>query len=339
MQKITIYPHIAYSTSYKEAAHPNPYIDDFVSALVRSESVASINAPSKNPLLSILPLSKWGDITIFNWFENIPNYKHGLLQTLAAFVYVAALRITGRKVVYILHNKKVHSHRYEKVSQWLMSYIIRYSHLIVTHSQEGISFLKANYPSAVKKAHFLHHPTKNRLSNNEKEKKYDLIIWGGIQRYKGVLEFLEFLQAQQAFHPSICIVGRCSDKQLEGEIRQLCTDHITLIPQSLPFEEIGEWIRMSHFVLIPYNPETILSSGVLMDSLSFGAKVIGPDAGSFKDYASSPLLCVYSYKTLADLPHLFQKHLQDEVVLTAYEKFLNDNSWDQFVERILQLIH
>lgn len=338
MQKITIYPHIAYSTSYKEEIHPNPYIDDFVSALIRSEMLTVVNAPSKNPLLSILPLKKWGDITIFNWFENIPNYKYGLLQSLAAIVYVAALRITGRKIVYMLHNKKVHSYRYKNLSQWMMSYIIRCSHLIMTHSSEGLILLEANYPSALKKAHFLHHPTKNRLSFIKKEKKYDMILWGGFQRYKGIHCFLDFLQSQHTFNPSICIVGRCPDKQLEGRIRQLCNDRITFIPQSLPFDEIGELIGLSSFVLIPYNPETILSSGVLIDSLSFGAKVIGPDAGSFKDYASNPSLCVYTYKTLADLPHIFGEHLHEEVDTTEYEKFLDDNSWDRFVEKLIQLI-
>ena len=38
-----------------------------------------------------------------------------------------------------------------------------------------------------------------------------------------------------------------------------------------------------------------------MDSLSFGAKVIGPAVGSFRDYAAEPLLNVYTFHTFDDI--------------------------------------
>lgn len=337
MKKITIYPHISYSILKKETVHPNPYINDFVSALSKSDSVSSVNGPSKNPLLSILPPKTWGDITIFNWFENIPHYKYGLLQAFFAVIYAIALRITGRKIIYILHNKKPHSPRFNHLCRWMMNFIIHVSNLIITHSEEGLDLLKEKYPSAVRKAHFLHHPTKNRLYCCETEKKYDIILWGSIQRYKGIIEFLNYIHSQKYFSPKICIVGRCSDKQLEKEIQALCNDQITFIPESIPFDKVGELINLSEFVLVPYNPETILSSAVLMDSLSFGAKVIGPNAGSFKDYASNASLRVYTYQTLSDLTDIYKSHLNDDVKTEDYATFLESNNWNHFIEKMLLL--
>jgi len=338
MKKIIIYPNILISVLHKESSYPNPYINDFVLALSKSNSVKSINGPTKNPLLNILPPRCWGDITIFNWFENIPLYKYGILQTIAAIFYTLALKVTGRKIVYILHNKKPHSHHFAYLSQWMMNFIIKLSNLIITHSNEGLDLIREKYPSAIKKAHFLHHPTKNRLQANEKEKRYNIILWGSIHRYKGIIEFLEYINSEKSFNPSVCIAGHCSDKEVEEEIKHLVNDRITFIPDSLPFEKVGELIKDSEFVLVPYNPETILSSAVLMDSLSFGAKVIGPDVGSFKDYASNSSLKVYTYKTFSDLPNIYKNHKHDEINTGNYTDFLNSNNWDIFVEKLFQLV-
>lgn len=65
---------------------------------------------------------------------------------------------------------------------------------------------------------------------------------------------------------------------------------ISIEDRSIPFEELKQEIRRSRFVLVPYAAESILSSGILMDSLSFGAKVIGPAVGSFRVYATEPCL-------------------------------------------------
>ena len=333
--KVTIYPHIAKAVLYKDSPHPNPYIDDFVTALSHSEVVTSINPPSKNPLLRILPFNEWGDITFFNWFENIPNYKYGLLQACAAIVYVGALRLCGRKVVNVLHNKQVHSSRYPKLSKWLMGYVIRLSNIIITHSNEGIDYLREKYPRSVSKAHYLNHPTKNRLLKTGSSKIYDFLIWGNIQRYKGVLDFLSYIHSQEEFNPSVVIVGKCSDPLLKEEIIRLCNDKITFQPESITFEDLSHLINETRFVLIPYNPESVLSSGILMDSLSYGAKVIGPDVGSFKDYSTNKALCVYTFKEFSDLPHIYQEHLAEKVNMQDFEQFLDENSWDNFVEKIM----
>ena len=175
------------------------------------------------------------------------------------------------------------------------------------------------------------------MLNSNAEKKYDFILWGNIQRYKGIVEFLNYIHSQKVFTPEICIVGHCSDKTLESEIQTLCNSQITFIPQSIPFEEVGNLINLSKFVLVPYNPETILSSAILMDSLSFGAKVIGPDAGSFKDYASNASLRVYTYQTLSDLPDIYKSHQNDEVKTEDYATFLESNNWSHFIEKLLLL--
>ncbi len=102
----------------------------------------------------------------------------------------------------------------------------------------------------------------------------DLLIWGNISRYKGVPEFVRFA-TQHSLKLKTKIIGKCSSQELLEELRKESNEMISIEDRSIPFEELKQEIRRSRFVLVPYAAESILSSGILMDSLSFGAKVIG----------------------------------------------------------------
>lgn len=78
--KVTIYPH---STS-KGDIRVNPYISDFIQTLEQNGMIIA-NPPHKNPLFSLIPQKTDSDAYIFHWLENVPDYKYGVLQTLAAF--------------------------------------------------------------------------------------------------------------------------------------------------------------------------------------------------------------------------------------------------------------
>ena len=97
-------------------------------------------------------------------------------------------------------------------------------------------------------------------------------------------------------------------------------------------------VGQSRFVLVPYHSDTILSSGILMDSLSFGAKVIGPNVGSFKDYAKNPQLRVYTFDTFDDLASILKKYGDEAIPIDGYERFLNDNDWPHFIQTFCSLL-
>ena len=92
-------------------------------------------------------------------------------------------------------------------------------------------------------------------------------------------------------------------------------------------------------MLCTYNPESILSSGMLMDSLSFGAKVIGPNVGSFKDYSKEPKLKVFTFNQYDDIIKLIKDKAKDEVSYSDYKSFLEDNNWNNFINRLINIIN
>ena len=331
MQTFTVFPNL------KEKS--NPYIQDFIDALNRQKGFQVVNPAHKNPLLSILPPKHWGDVFIFNWFESIPDFKYGLLQSLIAIFFLILIKWNGRKIVWILHNKQPHEQRYGWLKEFLAKLIAQKADLIVTHAQDGIAIIREKHPYAIHKVHFLHHPTKDRMTDLAPlDKKYDLLIWGAITPYKGVTDFVSYLQKNQPTNLKVCILGKCSSTELYNSLTRDLTENITFIHEKASFEKLGEYIRLSHFVLMPYFSKTILSSGVLMDSLSFGAKIIGPNTGSFKDYAHEPSLNVHTFEGFCDIIPIVNQHKESPVSYENYKRFLAENNWESFAQSFTHLL-
>lgn len=333
MMKCCIYPNLKQGTDHTS----NPYIKDFIAALNASGKAQVVNAPHKNPLISLLARKNWGKVYIFNWFESIPDYKYGPLQAIIACLLILWLKLSGRKVVWVLHNRRPHTVGYEGLKRFLARFISRRADLILTHSLEGVDLVKERYPYAAGKVLFLHHPTRNRLSlvSADTEKKYDLLIWGTVTPYKGVREFLDFVQ-RRSLQLRICVVGKCPSDALRHQLERYASPYVTQIFKGVSFEELAVYMAQSHFVLAPYAPQSILSSGMLMDSLSFGAKVIGPSVGFFNDYSHEKLLKVYTFRELEEIPGLVSRFKEESVVWEDYRKFLDDNGWNFFASRLME---
>lgn len=136
----------------------------------------------------------------------------------------------------------------------------------------------------------------------------------------------------------VCIIGKCSPNSLANEIRQIAPPNVTFICESPSFEELAHYIRKSAFVLAPYCPDSVLSSGILMDSLSFGSKIIGPEVGSFKDYAREKRLNVYTFHDYEDIEKTVACYKTTPISLEDYRSFLNENNWEHFGNRIIKLV-
>lgn len=316
------------------------YIPDFVNALNAHEGITVVNAPSKNPLLSILNVwREKADTYIFNWPENIPGYKYGKLQTCFLVALLICLKLTHKNIVWFFHNKWPHDLKNRISVNIICRLMAGLSKVIITHAEEGCEILSQRYPFVKRKVHFLDHPTKDRLDMSvPSSKQYDLLIWGGVSEYKGVLEFVSFLKANPQINLRVCIIGKFSTPELLERVKEQATGNIFILEKRLPFEQLGRYMAQSRFVLCTYKPETVLSSMMLMDSLSFGCKVIGPDTGSFKDYVSERRINVYTYRDFSDINGIVSAYGNIRTDINGYREFLTEKNWPHFVRNLLALI-
>jgi len=325
--KICVYPR------QRQGKYDNGYIDDFCASL-EEVGVEVTGAPARNPLLSVLHCK--ADCYVFHWIENVPAYKYGLLQALVAWAAVWGARIRGRKVVWFMHNRRPHSGRRRLLCNALMRMMAAASDLIVTHSREGIGVIAERYPHRLHKAVFLDHPTKNRLSARVGECRYDILVWGTVTPYKNIERFVAYA-ARNMPDRRMAVIGACSDDALFDRIKVHAGGNIRVERRPVSFDELGELISGSRYVVVPYASDTLLSSGTLMDSLSFGARVIGPDTGSFADYSTEERITVRTYDTYADIERVLASP-DPGYDPAAYADFLEEKSWRAFAGRFKTLV-
>jgi hypothetical protein len=308
----------------------NPYINDFCQNLENLEFDILNKNIRGNPLFPLIRYIFDADIFIFHWIENVPVYKKGFLQFIYAIVLLVILKLLGKKIVWFCHNKKVHGLKnkiQETESNHLLYLIKKKSTHIFTHSKEGLEILnKYNHKSI-----YLMHPTKNRLTNYEFSKKYDLLIWGSISKYKGILEFLSEVKSNPKLQSlKIKIIGNCEDRVLLDKINNSLSTNISFENRSISFEELNTLRASIEFVLITYKTETVLSSAILMDSLSFGFSIIAPDTAVFRELKNENRVNVKTYKNFSSVPDLIEESKE----IVNYENFLSEYSWPDFTKNM-----
>ena len=239
-----------------------------------------------------------------------------------------------------MHNKLSHSLEHEYWKKVIFKKMLKYSDIILTHSNEGITYGNEIVPGSEKKIHFFHHPIKDKRLSEKLSKEYDLLIWGTISPYKGIDKFLEYIhqnKLEKRFR--ILIVGKITSNDYQKKLEQYKSEYILIKNKFIEDALLQQLIAKSKLVLFTYSQSSILSSGVLMDSLGYGANIIGPDTGAFADLAKEGIINTYSDFT--DMFKIIDEQLKDENKIIPKEKsnkFLEDNSWNKFAENLSILL-
>lgn len=331
MTKVYFYPKIV----LKPNDIQNSYTKDFENALTEQHELLNKKANSKGVLDFFKYLNK-ADIFIFNWIEDIPRRRYGRLQVFFFLIFIAIKRVFRYKIVWVLHNKYSHNLAKNRWTDLMFSLLIKNSDLILTHSNEGVDFMKKNHPKYAYKVKYEIHPIKKKLINETSEKEYDFLFWGTIHPYKNILKFLEFLKTKKALEATkVMIVGHCFDKEYEKELKSFTSETITFENKFFEMDVIANLASRSKFILFTYSAKSVLSSGALMDSIRMNTKIIGPNHGAFKDLEFLPT--VHVYNTYDDIIAI-HKSGSTTKISNAQEKeidrFFEENSWLEFAKKL-----
>lgn len=335
MKKIYFYPKLDNAT----VLVPNPYILDFQEALSNNYTIVN----KKYNTIGVLNFFKYifkTDIYIFNWIEDLPILRYGKLQVLVFLFFLLLCKILNKKIVWLLHNKYSHSLDKNFWTDFMYSLLMKHSNVILTHSKNGISFGRKFFPKQAFKIKYICHPINQLfLQCWDSKKKYDFLIWGSISPYKGILEFLEFLEKNKDLEkPRILIVGKCIQDSYKNQLKPFLSKDILLEDKFLKIEEIAKFASQSRFILFTHRATSVLSSGTLIDSIRMQSKIIGPDIGAFKDLKS--LSFIETYEKYDDILKINKRYLDDEKQIDTkeLEKFYKDNNWREFSNKIHAII-
>ncbi len=329
MKKIYVSP-----SANRKNGYPNRYFLFLKENLAEWFDVLDVgNKPYLTQGWALLKHSFKADIFLLSFVETIAFHKLAFVQYLMVRLSFLIMRLRRKEIVFIFHNPRPHKGE-NWMSRSLTKAQLRQACLVVSHSSETASFARGllyEYGCSPDKVRYICHPvagtaadaltTSDFKEDQSKEipetvgaespvRSDEILIWGNILPYKGVLEFVSS-PAVKVAGLNVRIIGRCKDPELASDIEKAAAEcgsvgfrsfndgfqavrsRIVFENRSAGFDELADLVRSSRFVLFPYLPGSVSGSGVLMDTLTMGGNPVGPAVGAFADLARENVCFVY----------------------------------------------
>lgn len=332
-KNIYIYPNSARGA---DTGLYNPYIDDLVDSLDDYYTFVNKGKPSDKGIFDILKYLNRSDYIFFNWIEKLPENKAGKLQTFFLFILFPILKLFNIRIIWTMHNKLSHSKEELYLKKKIFKKMLKNADYIITHSSEGIEYGEQMVKGSKNKIHYFPHPVKDRRSKEYPKMIYDILIWGTISPYKGIDKFLEFLYKNGLEKKyKIKITGKSTSDNYFSSISKYQNEFIEIENCFIEDELLKNLIAQSKLVLFTYAKSSILSSGVLMDSIGYGAEIIGPDVGAFHDLEAEGILNTFvNYEELITKVDQQLSKEDSQFNQDNLDKFLKENTWKEFSKTV-----
>ncbi|HEY4288440.1 MAG TPA: hypothetical protein VGN00_15155 [Puia sp.] len=313
----------------------NPYIERLKDAL-RAEGMEVTATVSGNAFADLVRKGHSADVVILNWLEDLPSRRLGVLQSFILMPYLFLIRLRGTSLIWIKHNKVSHTQRLFGLRKMIQRFLQRHADHIIVHARD-------EEMAGAAKAVFLPHPCtvtpEEILAPDETMKpEIDLLIWGSLQPYKGVLEFLQSVEKDALMQTlRIHIVGKCSPEYWH-QLKEHAGRNVTLVNTFISEDEIRELFSRTRFIVFTYNKKSVLSSGVLMDSLVACKRMFAPDCGAFRDMAEEQRF-VTLFSDISEIPGLYRDNVDNFILdRSRVSAFVAQNSWNNMAGYIGRLL-
>jgi len=275
----------------------NPYVDDLITALSPALTCVNKDYPSRIGIFNMLKFWRKTEVFFLNWIEDLPDKKGGIWQMIFFLLLIPAIKLSGKRLVWTVHNKQSHDGRRQGVKAWFIRRLMNTCDLMPTHSREGSTYVarQAGKDNA-QRVFYFPHPIKRRKLPSLKGKppRYDILIWGTMSPYKGIDRFLSYLYERDLANAfCIRVVGKIPDASYKKMLMSFANERICIEDRFISDEALDQAMADTACVLFTYHPEYILSSGVLADSIGAGKRVLGPAAGAFFDLQELGMLDTY----------------------------------------------
>lgn len=306
-----------------DGQYQNPYSYNFKYGLSEYFDVVDFEKPqSRLKSLGLLAHSFSAHVYVLNWIESIPHLRFSLLQTVIVLLSLKILKWRNSEIVWMFHNIRPHQGENWK-TRLITNWMFENSSLIVSHSQEASAYAKERAKCEV--IYKCHPVTEIEVADGRKEKLFDVLIWGSIYPYKGIVEFLSNSEILK-LDLKIKIIGLCKDKMLDSQIRSYVNEHVSYENRKAGFKEIATYCKAAKYVLFPYIGKCVSSSGALIDTIVMGGIPVGPKVGAFEDLSKEGVCLVYN--STKELINIIKEN--NSVSEVKRKAFISDNSWEKF---------
>ncbi|PSB11201.1 hypothetical protein C7B62_06525 [Pleurocapsa sp. CCALA 161] len=230
-----------------------------------------------------------------NNLEDAERLKNIFIKKL--FEFLAA----GGSLIWTIHNVLPHDCLYLKQEIELRNIICIAASKIYIHSASSLPEIKKHLNVPSEKVVVIPHGNyvgvyPNTITREEARKHFNFtseqtvfLFLGQIRKYKGVEDLIiAFNQVQKKFsHTHLLVAGKPMDQiNLEElDIEPETKSRITLIERYILDNELQLFFNAADATVLPY--QKILTSGSLLNAMSFGCPVIAPRVGMTKEILES----------------------------------------------------
>ena len=242
-----------------------------------------------------------------NWFENVDesSWFTALRSFARKLTVLAVIRLSGKRLVWTLHNRASHEKGTAWFSRFLMRRLIRWSHAIVIHSRQSEDILATYGDRVLQRVTYVPHPNfigeygDAMAADPDLGGTLQLLFFGMVKPYKN-LELLMEVVATFGSRVHLTIAGKAPDDRYCQKLaeRAAAMGNVTLLPYFVPDSKLPLLLAQADAVVLPYDLDSSLNSGTAMLAFSYGKTVICPEIGTLSDLGShiGDTFC-YRYET------------------------------------------
>jgi O-antigen biosynthesis protein len=217
--------------------------------------------------------------------EEATRFKNAFLKKLFEFL------ADGGSLIWTIHNVLPHDCQYLAQEIELRNIICIAASKIHIHSASSLPEIQKHLNVPQEKVAIIPHGNylgvyPNTISREEARKKFNFtsdqtvfLFLGLIRKYKGIDDLIvAFSRVQQKFpNTHLLIAGKAIDQINLDELNLDIEPKITLVQKYIPDHELQLFFKAADVAVLPY--KNILTSGSLLNAMSFSCPVIAPRVG------------------------------------------------------------
>lgn len=315
---------------FPDFARGNPYLDRLGAAL-QDLGIAVHPHPASFPHREWLRAHRSEvDVLHFHWLDRF--YRHSpqrdaAIRALKLVVDVLYARQLGYRLVWTVHNIYPHERPYPQLDELVRWVMVRAAHAVAVHCEAGRKAVRecfgraervyvapqGNYlrvhPDAVSK------PDARCVLNISPDSTVFLFL-GLIRPYKALPDLVHAFSELCDPNLTLIIAGELTDFSLDAQTERVMESdpRIGVRLEHIPDNEMQYYYTAADVVACPY--KQVLTSGSVMQALSFGRPVVAPALGCLPELVSPEVGVLYQ---AGDRRHLRQSlaaclHLELDVM-------------------------
>lgn len=261
----------------------------------------------------LLSKDVWGsDIVWLNWYETVTGGMYALIRIGVLFF----LKLSRKKIIYTLHNKKSHESKKVVFSNLLQTSLYFFSDIIVVHSKISKNEIPTKY---YKKVTYIPHPNYieeyGEIITGEQETTLKLLFLGQIKPYKNIELLISIMGKFRHNDVQLTVMGKPVSEEYKQRLNVMSkgTD-INFIFGFIDDDDISTHLANCDLLIFPYNINSSLNSGSVILAFSYGKTVICPLIGTLNDMINKKFFS-YTYENEKEHEKILVEKIEEAIKL------------------------